>query len=106
NDGNLVTVQEGRFAFFVATEAPLLVGKILAERVGDDGERRVDLHCLRPASAHTPDNAALLTLEKYGKSTLVQGYIHAGDRSGRTGKPKRVKDVIWEPVAGIVSTCE
>ncbi|CAM9862260.1 unnamed protein product [Choristocarpus tenellus] len=85
-------------------EAPLLVGKILAERVGDDGERGVDLHWIRPTSDHTRDNTAFLTLEKYGKSTFVEGYTHAGDRSGRTRKLKRDKDVSWEPMAGIVST--
>ena len=37
-DQNNVTVRGGWFAFFVATEAPLLVGKVLAERVGDDGD--------------------------------------------------------------------
>ena len=41
---NNVTVREGWFAFFVATEAPFLVGKILAERLGDDDEPGVDLH--------------------------------------------------------------
>ncbi|CAM9858195.1 unnamed protein product, partial [Choristocarpus tenellus] len=64
NHGNLVSVQEGRFAFFVATEALLLVGKILAERVGEDGERGVDLHWLRPTSDHIRDNATFMTLEK------------------------------------------
>ena len=47
NDQNLVTVGGGGwFAFFVATEISVLVGKILAERVavGDDGEPREDLY--------------------------------------------------------------
>ncbi|CAM9841945.1 unnamed protein product, partial [Choristocarpus tenellus] len=70
NHGNLVSVQEGRFAFFVATETPLLVGKILAERVGEDGEHGVDIHWLRPTSDHTRDNAALMTLENMVKVVL------------------------------------
>ncbi|CAM9842433.1 unnamed protein product, partial [Choristocarpus tenellus] len=64
------------------------------------------LHWLRSTSDHTRDNATFMTLDKYGKSSFVEGYIHAGDRSVQTGKQKRVKDVSWEPVAGIVWTCE
>ncbi|CAN0027413.1 unnamed protein product, partial [Choristocarpus tenellus] len=75
NHGNLFSVQEGRFAFFVATEAPLLVGKILAERVSEDGESGVDIHWLRPTSDHTRDNAATLNLEKYGKSSFVESWV-------------------------------
>ncbi|CAM9785975.1 unnamed protein product, partial [Choristocarpus tenellus] len=87
-------------------ETLLLVGKILLECVGEDGERGVDIHWLRPTSDHTHDNVALMTLEKYGKSSFIEGYSLAGDRSGRTGKQKRVKDVRWEPMAGTVLTCK
>ena len=107
NDKNNVTVREGWFAFFVATEAPFLVGKILAERLGDDGEPGVDLHWLRPGRDHIRDNAACMTLDNYGRVTFVEGYVHAGGGgSGRRMRPKREKDVSWEPVVGIVSTCE
>ena len=62
-----MSVQEGKFAFFVAREAPSLVGKIISESVGDEVERGVDLHWLRPTNKHTRDNAALLTLQQYWK---------------------------------------
>lgn len=108
NGRNVVRVEEGSFAFFVARGAPLLVGRIVAESVGRGGERGVDLHWFRPTNDHTCDNAASLTLDEYGKSTFVEGYVMtARDGTGRSGKAKkRVKDVSWEPVEGIVATCD
>ena len=111
NDKNNVTVREGWFAFFVATDAPFLAGKILAERLGDDGEPGVDLHWLRPDRDHIRDNAACMTLDNYGRATFVEGYVHGGGGgggggSGRRMRPKREKYVSWEPVVGIVSRCE
>ena len=92
----------------MAREAPFLCGKIISESVGDEGERGVDLQWLRPTSDHTRDNAALLTLQQNGKNTFVEGYIikNVGNRNGRAGKEKRVQDVSWEPVEGVVATCD
>jgi len=108
NDRNLVSVREGKFAFFMAREAPFLIGRIVSESVGDEGERGVDIHWLRPTDNHTRDNAAFLTLQQYGKCSFVEGYIleNVGDRNGRAGKEKRVKEVSWEPVEAIVATCD
>ena len=89
NDTNNVTVREGWFGFFVATEAPFLVGKILAERIGDDCEPGVDLHWLRPGRDYIRDNAACMTLYNYGRASYVEGNVHAGgggvQRLGRVG---------------------
>ena len=76
-------------AFFVATEAPFLVGKILAECVGDDGEPRVDLHWLRPGRDHIRDNAACVTLDNYGRATFVEGYVHAVGGGGSGWRKKK-----------------
>ena len=51
-----------------------------------------------------------MTLDNYGKATFVEGYVHAACGGGfgrrKSKRPKRGKDVSWEPVVGIVSTCE
>lgn len=106
NDRKLVHVEEGSFAFFMAREAPFVVGKVIAESFDDDGERGVDLHWLRPTKDDTCNNAASLTLEEYGSSTFVGGYIiDDANGPGRSGKARRMKDVSWEPVQHIVATC-
>ena len=49
-----------------------------------------------------------MTLDSYERDTFVKDCVHAagGGGSGRRRRPKREKDVNWEPMAGIVSTCE
>ncbi|CAB1104354.1 unnamed protein product [Ectocarpus sp. CCAP 1310/34] len=102
-----ISVQVGSFAFFVARRAPFLVGRIVAERLGEEGERGVDLHWLRPSSDYLSNNAASVTLREYSNSTFVEGFVlDTCNGNGRSGKAKRVKDVSWEPVEGIVATCE
>ncbi|CAB1097757.1 unnamed protein product [Ectocarpus sp. CCAP 1310/34] len=107
NDRDVVSIEEGSFAFFVARGAPFLVGRIAAESVDRDGTRGVDLHWFRPTNDHTRDKAASLTLDEYGERTFVEGYVMtASDGTRRSGKAKKVKDVSWEPVEGIVATCD
>lgn len=104
---HVVRVEEGNFAFFVATNAPFLVGKIVAERVVEEGESEVEIHWLRPAKDHTLYNAASMTLDEYAKGAFVECYVMTkANGVGRGTKPKRAKDVSWEPVKCIIATSE
>ena len=109
NDRTVVRVKQGNFAFFLATNAPFLVGKIIAEGVEHEGDDGVDIHWFRPAKDLTPDNVQSMSIEEYGKGGFVEGFVvSADDRTGRTARGRRVrkKDVSWEPVQCIVATSE
>lgn len=99
-------VAVGSFAFFVATEAPFLVGKVEGEREGDGGDRDV-LHWYTPSKSLL-ERAATVEFDVYGKAVFNAAYnveeVPAGAGRIRTRKI-HVKDTSWEPASRVTASC-
>lgn len=98
----------GSFAFFVATDAPFLVGKVEGERQGEGREREVCLHWYTPSKSLL-QQAATVDFELYGMAVFnaaynVEDVPHASAGRTRTRK-KHVKDASWEQASRITASC-
>ena len=92
----------GGFAFFTATSAPFLFGKIQEERDGDDGEREVSLHWYTP-SKKLDLQASTVDFDVYEKARFTANF--SGVRVVE-GKKVWDKDESWEAVTQIVASCD
>jgi len=93
----------GTFAFFLATEAPFLVGKVDEER---SGEVRVLWYTPKETLIQ---QAASVDFDVYAKAVFRQTYT-VDDNVGPSGRQHRRKrnlipDTSWEPVVRIAASC-
>ena len=104
-----ITTTRGHFAFFLADQAPFLVGQITdVRRAEGDGEEReaqheVRIHWWSPATARIRAAAASVSLDTYAKGVFAKDHV---PWQGSGGNRRRlIPDQSWEPVSRIVTTC-
>lgn len=103
-----VSTTRGHLAFFLADQAPFLVGQITDVHLAQDGvqdresQDEVQIHWWSPTSTRIRASAASVSLDTYAKGVFVGDHVPL---PGNGGHLRLIPDQSWEPVSRIVTTC-